>query len=525
MKKFIKKYNKILFLISIITLIIVGFVIRTPGILSQNILFLFDNGRDLLYVKKIVLEHDLILIGPSSGGLQGFFHGVWWYYLLTIPYILGHGNPAVATLFMAICSTISVVLASVVIYKISKSYIGTILIAIIFSFSTFSVSTSRFIWNPFPIVWLMPLYFLFVYLFSRQKAFSLPVIALITGFIFSFEVIYGIPLAISLFIFMIIWLFKKDKIMNKIKIILISSLLFSIAFAPSVVFDLRHDFLITKSVTKVLTTGGDVITHKDTEKPTSISERLSLRADDLYTYSIASITNNIYISLLIFAIFVYGLFILFKSKQHKDIYFAKLIIMTLLIPFFVFMTLKYSVWSYYWVGNPPLYSLLIAFIIAKSSKKVANLKIATFLLIALLLFTYNISNSFANWNNGIINKGKDNLSTQLEIVDKIHKDAGSNPFSVYVLTPPVYDYVYRYLFLWKGYYDYKIFPHEDKQKIIYLILEPSVSDPDGKYFKKNVVRTKNKPDKVFEFPGGVRVEKVITDKNEEPVDPNYFPRL
>jgi hypothetical protein len=62
-------------LIFLLIIIVLAFLLRTRGLATQNVLFLYDGARDLLYVKKLVVDHDLLLIGPPSGGLQGYFHG------------------------------------------------------------------------------------------------------------------------------------------------------------------------------------------------------------------------------------------------------------------------------------------------------------------------------------------------------------------------------------------------------------------------------------------------------------------
>ena len=66
----IKKLALILFLV---LLLIVAFLLRTRGIVTDNFLLLYDSSRDLLFVKKIVIDHDLLLIGPSSGGCKDTF--------------------------------------------------------------------------------------------------------------------------------------------------------------------------------------------------------------------------------------------------------------------------------------------------------------------------------------------------------------------------------------------------------------------------------------------------------------------
>jgi hypothetical protein len=147
--------------------------------------------------------------------LQGYFHGILWYYLLAVPFFLGSGHPASFTWFAAIVSTLSVV----VLKKLS-GISGALLGTIIFSFAGFSVATAKFIWNPYPIVWLMPLYFLALYSFAAKHTVALPVAALLTSLMLHFEVIYGIVLLPTLLLMALIELTRH----THLKRLVISSL-------------------------------------------------------------------------------------------------------------------------------------------------------------------------------------------------------------------------------------------------------------------------------------------------------------
>lgn len=502
-----------------------GLIERTVGIISNNILFLFDNGRDLLYVKNIVINHKLYLIGPSSGGLQGYFHGVLWYYLLTIPFILGKGNPAAFTLFMAIMSSFSILTAFFIMKKILNIH-SAIIAATIFAFALFSVATSKFIWNPYPIVWLIPIYVFSLFSFVRKKTYALPLAATIVGLIFHFEAIYGVSLLPILITLFILYIFNNIEYKRKIAYILISIFLFLIPLFPTLAFDLRHNFLISSTLTKTVIGGGANLSHSSNEKQKNLSEKVSLRINDLYTYSIQSVTPNKYINLIFSAIMLFGLYYIIKHKYIDEIKFITLCIFSLILPFFLLLNLKYAVWGYYWIGNPPLYTLLLSYILGFVIKKYTRYQAGlTYAIIIILVILSNPFMYIPIWQKGEINQGTINLATQLNIVDTIYADAKGANFSAYVLTPPVYDYVYRYLFWYRGQQLHLNTKKDEKQKLTYYIIEPQPSDKDGSFFKKRTIRTINKPSNIFKFPGEINVEKIYTSPGEEPVDPNYFPQL
>jgi hypothetical protein len=164
--------------------------------------------------------------------------------------------------------------------------VGAVLATIIYSFAGFSVATTKFIWNPCPIVWLMPLYVLAVFAFTKRKPYSLPLAAAVTGLSIHFEAISGITLLPTLGVMGIIEVLRRAPLKQKAGMLLLSLLVFSFPFLPNLLFDLRHNFLISTTLIKTVTTGGANITHRADETPLAVSERLPLRVADLATYTV-----------------------------------------------------------------------------------------------------------------------------------------------------------------------------------------------------------------------------------------------
>jgi hypothetical protein len=502
MRIYLDKFFPLLFLL---LLLIFGFLVRFEGIFTGNILFLFDNGRDLLYVRNIVVNHRLYLIGPSSGGIAGYFHGVLWYYLLTIPFFISRGNPASFTIFMASCSILSILFVFFVMKKIAGLY-PAIFASLIYSFAFFSIGTSRFIWNPYPIVWLMPFYFASIYFFTKQKPHAVFFVSFITSLIFHFEAIYGITLILPFLA--ILFLEGKRKPVN----VLFALLLFVVPILPSMLFDIRHHFLILGSLIKTLVSGGATITHQS--NPVPFLMRVPARVSDLFTYTINAVTPFLLINVILFLGGVYGFI---KSYKTQKLFFL-LCSLILLMPLLIFLTLKYEVWSYYWIGSAPFYSLFLSYLLAKVIQKKE-------LYMGLLLVLFVLTNPLPDIITHFlyyVNPGSSNLATQLSIVNSVYKDE-KEPFSVYVDTPPVYDYVYRYLFWYEGYRKYKVFPNDLKQKLVYVIVDDNTTDVTGRYFITQVVKTPYKPMKSIQFPGNVFLIKLVTSPNEQPFNSNYLP--
>ena len=58
----INKQKKVFILVCLI--LFLGFGLRAQETVSNNFLFLIDQGRDMMAVKRILYDHNLTLIGP-----------------------------------------------------------------------------------------------------------------------------------------------------------------------------------------------------------------------------------------------------------------------------------------------------------------------------------------------------------------------------------------------------------------------------------------------------------------------------
>lgn len=79
--------------------------------LPDWLFFGFEQGRDAQIIMNISRLQDVVLVGPKTD-IAGIFHGAWYYYAMVIPYVLGKGNPLVASLgLIALTGLVPVVVA------------------------------------------------------------------------------------------------------------------------------------------------------------------------------------------------------------------------------------------------------------------------------------------------------------------------------------------------------------------------------------------------------------------------------
>ena len=82
-----KKLPSALFYILFITFTALFIYFRIGSVIYKTVGYTYDQGRDFLKVSEIILQKNITFIGPTTG-IEGLFHGAWYYYILTIPFII-----------------------------------------------------------------------------------------------------------------------------------------------------------------------------------------------------------------------------------------------------------------------------------------------------------------------------------------------------------------------------------------------------------------------------------------------------
>ncbi len=274
---------------------------------------------------------------------------------------------------------------------------------------------------------------------------------------------------------------------------------FLLTFTPQMLFDIRHQFLMTKTILGFLHGA-----NSGTGEVIPFMTRLSYRIDEIQKATIFTIANNrasayiVALSLPIF--FISGLFFRWK----KDLRIFSLFVIIPVLFFITFLFYPHSAWSWYWIGLQTSYYFLLAFVLRIFLRQ-QRLFIGFSLIVLCLWIATTIIPEVLSL--AIITKGDTGtLRNELRIIDFVYRDAKGKPFGEFVYTPPVYDYAYQYLFWWKS-KQYHYAATKDKNGIFYLILEPDKEHPDvPNGWKETVIKTGTV---LWEnvFPGNITIEK------------------
>lgn len=503
-----KKINILLFVL----LIYLSLILRSVEVLCKNFLFGFDQGRDYLAVKDIVVNHKLTLIGSEIGagsaGFQGIFHGPFHYYFLSIPFIILGGDPYGGIVLMFLFGIASIVLG----YFLGKKLFGTtggIVSALLVAISPPLISQSRFVWNSHPSTLFILLAFYFVYLFTKNKnKKSIFFASFFSGFIYNFELAISIPISITLVLYCIFILRLRNL---KHYFLLLSG--FILAFLPMLFFELRHGFMGLNGFKNYL------LHHEETAVTLTFLQLLTKDHFDSFWFNFSfTFPRQTFIpAILIFlVVFLPALFFFLKEKNTALKNFFKYLLILIPVNFLVFFPLRNAVYAYYLIDLNLSYIFLFSYSIFSAYKNkhlIFKFLLTSFLIIflvqAIIYYTPNAKYDYSDYGGDAKIKGR------LDALDYIYKDAKKEKFGLLVFSPPIYTYPYDYLIWWYGQRKYGYVPYKNKKGLFYLLVEKDSSKP---WSYKGWMETVIKTGRVVEtktLPSGFIIQKRISDKKNE----------
>ena len=448
---------------SLILILLLALFLRLPWILKDLFIFVFDMGRDMLWVRDIVILKKPYLIGPW-GSLEGVFFGPLWYYLLSIPFKITGGDPKGSVLLTLFFNLLTIFLSFVFGKKIKSERFG-FLIAFLLAISPLmmNISTFAFIANLLPLTTLIFIYSLYMCLRvnknrmkNRQSKRKFLMLAVLTAsFNFHFEPPMAVFTTLTLFFFAIL---KSKKLKLGFKDLILAVVFFSLPFVPQMIFELRHNFLQTKSLIKYFKGENESLGGKLAFLPRVIN-RLE-KFIEIFGRSVFSANRF----LVIICFFLTGLFV-WKIYKKSNLNIKNLIFVlsfSLLIPFLGFIFLfPPELKGWYLYGIAVIYGWFVALVFDFLLEK-GKIFSRIIYMVFFMMFTTNIF-AFLKTKNIFSSSQQENaglLRNQKRAIDWTYQDAEEKPFKVFVYTPPIYDYHYQYMFWWYGQKKYGYLPEE-----------------------------------------------------------------
>lgn len=480
-----------------ITLILLAaFFVRVYRI-DQLLGFYYDQGRDASVIWDFIYNHKFFLIGPTTG-IAGIFRGPWYYWLITPFYWLGHGNPVFPSVFLSF----TVVLSLILLYKIGIRAGGKasgFLAIIIGGFSYDIVMASRWLSNPTPmfLISMVFLYSLFMILDGKKWAW------IVTGFSAGLAMQFGSATEVFYFPALLIFVLWQRKNLPNWKIVMLSLVALAITVVPQVLFDFKHDHILSKNIYNFIFTKGSF--------KASFWQIVQIRLPFYYNIFASKLFSDNHLLAKVF-LSISGLLLVFQGKtlfKNRNFVIIFIFFVSPLVGMLFFQGNEGNVYDYYFTGYYLIFILLFSIVYGSTWKHLwGKILIITFLLLFAKENIYKV--------NGYITSGVDGpsaiaLGNQKLAIDWIYKNANGKDFNVDEYVPPVIPYAYNYLFTWLGTTKYHKLPNENQVPLLYTLYEIDPPHPERleAWLKRQKGIGKVETTSVF---GGITVERRIRIK-------------
>lgn len=499
------RINKIIEIVLLFMILGLAFLSRSPEILGKNYIFGFDQGRDYLAVKNIVVDHKLTLIGSEVGagaaGLNGIFQGPLYYYFLSVPFLLTNGNPYSGVVLMFLLSFFSVIFA----YFFGKKLFGVaggLTMALLFALSPMFIAQARFTWNSNPSTLFILLSFFFTYLGMKKENKYIFLSSFFAAFVYNFQFAVSVPLSASIILFYI--LVVRLKAIKKY-LILISG--YVLGFLPMLLFETRHGFLAIRGFATYLFGAKEIgLSFLPSQKI------IASHVSSFFNAFIDVFPKDIISPHALLLIVLIPTFYFFYKEKNKELRkFIGFLFLLFPVYFFVFLFFRNAIWVYYLIALNIAYILFFSYSMASVFKqkgvilKIFYLLFLVFITIRVLPILINVfNNDYKDYGGTAKIKGK------IDAIDFIYNDANKNKFSLFVFSPPIYTYPYDYILWWHAREKYGYMPDAIRKGTFYLLIE---KDGDQPWRHKGWMETVIKDGNVVwekELPSGFIVQKRVT---------------
>ncbi len=210
--------------------------------LESSLMFLGDQGRDAIVLKRILIDHDLPFIGPITS-VGGFYLGPLYYYLMT-PFLwlfkYNPVGPAIATAIIGVITT-------PVLYFVAKKMFSTTTArwaSFLFAIGFIPVSETRSAWNPNPMP-LASLGLIYGLYLVNQKKKPAGLILTSISLAVALQLHYMIVFLTPFLIWQLILIIKNKK---NYPFFIKSIIGFLILMLPLILFEIKNNFLNFKGL-------------------------------------------------------------------------------------------------------------------------------------------------------------------------------------------------------------------------------------------------------------------------------------
>lgn len=396
------------------------------------VVFLGDEGRDMIVMRKIFTERKLPFLGPTAS-VGGFYLGPI-YYWMAAPFLwLWRYDPAGPAYFVAVLGVATVFL----LYKFLRDTVGfwpAILASSLYATAPLIVRYSRSSWNPNPLPFFALLLMYFLYLgILKKRYFYFLLAGASLGLAVQLHYLATILIAIFSLIILVNTNFKKWPL---IFLTFVFGSMFT--FSPFLIFEIRHNFPNFKTILEFVTRGTTI------GYQTKNYSWIIANVGNIFLEELTKLKQTIITQLTFWILTLGGLFGFVKNWKNSQ---EKLIFSIGLIWFIGGLAgLRFyrgQVFDYYYEFMFPAPFLLVGLVFSLGWSK--NI---------LKVFSIIITLSAIIWfaANGIYRSSPNRLIDQTETVANfVIEKTEDKPFNFALISDHNSDHAYRYFLEIRGY--------------------------------------------------------------------------
>ncbi len=402
--------------------------------IDQYMTFLGDEGRDVLVVRRILVDHDLVFVGPGTS-IGSMYLGPIYYYMMVPALLLANFSPVGPAIMIALLGIITIFFVWFV-SRVWFGKLGALSAALLYSISITVVIFSRSSWNPniMPFFSLLSIYSIWRVYKSREVLDKAKKWLIVSGISFGFVLqshYLGLLLLPTIGFF---WLltFKsiyKDKknLSSFIKFSLFGFLAFLFLMSPLIAFDFKHNFTNFKGIKDfILGTRGNY--------SPSLENTLSKILPSIKNVFARLIgARNEMIGLVAAFVILLGSAVLLLKDKKKELY---LILLWLFFGALGLSFLRQNVYDHYFGFLFPVPFLLLAATVEGFRK---NNFFKYFYFIVAFLLMLALARDFYLGNNPV-----GQLPRTIAISEKIKEEAQGQPFDLASISENNTRDVYQY---------------------------------------------------------------------------------
>ncbi len=458
----IKKYSFILILILIIG---IGGFLRLYRI-GDYMTFLGDEGRDMLVVKRMIVDHHFTLLGPITS--VGLMHLGPVYYYFMAPFLwLSRLDPVGPAIMVALFSLATILL----IWKLAREFFDSrvaIISSLLYAISPLVIIQSHSSWNPniLPFWSLLIIYGLLKATIKGDNRWLL-IIGLSLGIVLQLHYVALV------FVPIIILSLFQAPIKPPVKYWGLLVLGAIATFSPFIIFELRHKFINTITVYQFITRTGNA---KSFGVMTVISTFWDLIVRLFWRLIVI---KNAEISIIFLFIILGAIFYYLFTWKKKSVKRQALLLLSIWLIGGLGILSFYTgnIYDYYLTFAFPLPFLLTGVVFSSLMKKKLFRLIIIGVLIIIAIFEIEVTP---------ILKPPNRLAAQSqEIAQFILRQSGSEKYNFALIAGKNSDHAYRYFLEIGGNTPIEIQdPNNDPTRIsvmpqLFVVCEEKVCQPLG----------------------------------------------